>query len=51
MERRSATKGDQMITTSTLLAELFTKKIIGKKKPKKINVDNSVKKGAKKAKR
>ena len=31
MERRSATKGDQMITTSTLLAELFTKKIIGKK--------------------
>jgi hypothetical protein len=51
MERRSATKGDQMITTSTLLAELFTKKIIGKKKPKKINVDKSVKKGAKKSKR
>ena len=40
-----------MITTSTLLAELFTKKIIGKKKSKKINVDKSVKKGAKKAKR
>ena len=40
-----------MITTSTLLAELFTKKIIGKKKQKKINVDKSVKKGAKKAKR
>ena len=40
-----------MITTSTLLAELFNKKIIGKKKPKKINVDKSVKKGAKKAKR
>jgi len=40
-----------MITTSTLLAELFTKKIIGNKKPKKINVDKSVRKGAKKAKR
>ena len=51
MERRSATKGDQMITTSTLLAELFTKKIIGKKKPKKINVSKSVKQCAKKAKR
>ena len=40
-----------MITTSALLAELFTKKIIGKKKPKKINVAKSVKQGAKKAKR
>ena len=28
-----------MITTSGLLAELYTKKIIGKKKPKKINVE------------
>jgi hypothetical protein len=40
-----------MITTSGLLAELYTKKIIGNKKPKKINVAKSVKQGAKKAKR
>ena len=40
-----------MITTSGLLAELIVKKIIGKKKPKKINVDKSVKKGARKAKK
>lgn len=40
-----------MITTSSTLAELYTKKIIGKKKPKKINVAKSVKKGAKLAKR
>lgn len=39
-----------MITTSVTLAELYTKKIIGKKRPKKINVAQSVKKGAKKAK-
>ena len=40
-----------MITTSTLLAELFTKKIIGKKKPKKINLATSEKQCAKKSKR
>ena len=43
--------GDIMIIPPTLLPEFFTKKIFGKKKPKKINVDKSVKKGAKKAKR
>lgn len=39
-----------MITTSTLLAELYTKKIVGKKRKGKVNVNQSVKKIAKKYK-
>lgn len=39
-----------MITTTTLLAELYTKKIIGKKRKGKINVNKSVKKAEKKYK-
>ena len=37
-----------MITTSTMISELYTKKIIGKKRPKKINVNKSVQKAVRK---
>ena len=37
-----------MITTSAMISELYTKKIIGKKRPKKINVNKSVQKAVKK---
>ena len=39
-----------MITTSTLLSELYTKKLIGKKRKGKVNVSKSVKKVEKKYK-
>ena len=37
-----------MITTSAMISELYTKKIIGKKRPKKINVNKSAQKAVKK---
>lgn len=39
-----------MITTSVLLSELYTKKIIGKKRKGKVNINKSIKKAEKKYK-